>query len=486
MSITFVGFRASRKAIAAALDNSNRCDARLIVAAAAFVGFLLRLRGAEGDLWLDEIWTLRLISRAVSLPDIFLHTPHANNHYLNSVWLWLLGPETSPLIMRSAAVVMGALSIMAAAATTFKQGRIASVLAAALFATSYFFVHYGSEARGYAGMILCTLVAKAALDRLIEGGVGAAVWFAYASAVCIGVFFHMTMVAPAGALACAGLARMIDEGRLRRGALIAVLTGLACLPGLVFFVANTLEPNFALGNIETFTFSAMAKGLGGAVRATLGLPDAFSAAACVCVGAAVALVALSVLPRSRRYFPIVAVFVLPSLHVVFGAPVQYYPRFHLITALGLLLLVSEALATLLTRGPKARIVACAALALYAGMQTMALGNFFRESRGRYAEAVRFMTEKGPATYSSDGWTNEIDLVINYTAHRERALLTRIPFENMCQNPPDWFIDNTMPDDPGGPPDQRVLGDCARRYVQVRKFSAWGLSGFNWWLYRRVD
>ena len=244
----------------------------LIVGAAVALGIALRLRGAQGDLWLDEIWTLRLIAPLQSAADIFLRAPSDNNHYLNSLWLWLVGPEASTVTMRLASIIIGGLSIIAAAAACRRHSATAAAVAAILVATSYFFVHYGSEARGYAGMILCILTAKAALDRLLDDEASLGAWMLFALAICVGVFFHLTMVEAAGALALAALAQRFTESRPRRGFAIALVAGAACIPGLACFAAGMFSPRFHMGSLEPFTFDLFFQGLGGAIRATFGVP----------------------------------------------------------------------------------------------------------------------------------------------------------------------------------------------------------------------
>lgn len=297
------------------INSGERVDSYLerhlwVIAGAVLTGLFLRMRGAAGDLWLDEIWTLRLIGPATSVSDIFLRTPHDNNHYLNSAWLFAVGPEASTLAMRAASVVLGCLSVIAAAFATAKQAKTASVLAAALFATSYFFVHYGSEARGYSGMILCILSARAALDSLMEDRPPLLAWWIFFAAVCLGVFFHLTMVEAGSALACAALAQTLDEARLRRGVLIAAGAALACFPALGCFIYGAFSPQFGVGAMGPFTYDAMFRGLSGAARAVLGLPADMGDWLCILSTALAAAGALTLLPRSRRWFPIAAIFFL--------------------------------------------------------------------------------------------------------------------------------------------------------------------------------
>src|SRR5437762_2787603 len=52
---------------------------------------IIRTRAALNDLWLDEIWSLRLVGQISSPLDVFTKIHFDNNHYLNSLWLHLCG-----------------------------------------------------------------------------------------------------------------------------------------------------------------------------------------------------------------------------------------------------------------------------------------------------------------------------------------------------------------------------------------------------------
>src|SRR5438128_1765967 len=59
----------------------------ILVAAAA-----VRFACLFGDLWLDEIWSLRLLETVRSPVEILTRLLHDNNHPLNSLFLYLLMP----------------------------------------------------------------------------------------------------------------------------------------------------------------------------------------------------------------------------------------------------------------------------------------------------------------------------------------------------------------------------------------------------------
>src|SRR5438094_8386876 len=82
--------------------------------AIAAAGLTLRLLGARGDLWLDEIWSLTLLKPLTSIDQIFWRVNYDNNHFLNSAYLYLVGPDTSPLIQRGLSIMLGVFTILAA------------------------------------------------------------------------------------------------------------------------------------------------------------------------------------------------------------------------------------------------------------------------------------------------------------------------------------------------------------------------------------
>ena len=462
----------------------------LAVALAMLIGALLRVAGANDDLWFDEIWTLKLVSSAKSAGDILFHTPYDNNHFVNSLWMWGARPGAAPVVLRAFSVMLGVMTVPAAAMACRRHSEAAAMIAAFVFAIGYFFVHYGSEARGYSAMIFSIVAAKAALDRILEDPSGRAAWAAFFGAIAFGVISHITMLEAAGALALAGLAQSIAAGRRRRGLAIAAVAGAGVLPGLAIFLVNFLSPNFHMGMGGPFSYHLFLQGLAGAARTSLGAPAWLGDLGCVALVTAAALGALALHPAERRWFPFIAIFVIPALHVIGGLPNQFYPRFHLTTAVALALLMSEAIAALSQRADARRALAGLLAAGILVSQAAMLANFFATGRGGYVAAARFMTQDGPAAYTNDRLIGETNLVLDYVVHREGMPLSYVKAGDNCAAPARWMIDSTMSFDAGEPEMRRKLaaphGDCAIDYERVAVFRAYGLSGMNWWVYRRID
>jgi hypothetical protein len=170
------------------------------VAVLTLVGLALRIAAARGGLWTDEAWSVVFAAQARDPLGVFLRINHDNNHHLNSLWLQAVGMHASPLLERAPAILAGTLTIPVAALLFARRSAVGAVAAAALFAISPMMVVYGSEARGYALMILATLFMILLTTQAVEGRATAATrqWMALAAGV--GTLSHLTMVAPLGLL----------------------------------------------------------------------------------------------------------------------------------------------------------------------------------------------------------------------------------------------------------------------------------------------
>ena len=138
------------------------------LAAIMMLGLALRLWDARGGLWVDEAWSAQFVAQAGSPWGIFWRINHDNNHYLNSLWILLVGPYASPLLIRALSIATGTLSIAVAGAIGWRRDATTGLIAALLFAVSPILVAYGAEARGYGPMLLAMLVSVLLIDRWLD------------------------------------------------------------------------------------------------------------------------------------------------------------------------------------------------------------------------------------------------------------------------------------------------------------------------------
>ena len=454
-------------------------------------GFLLRVLAARGELWLDEIWTLLLLEDVSSWHEVFWNIPHVNNHVLNSLWLWFVGADAHPIWQRFASILLGTATIPVAALFIRRHGGDAAGLATALiFACGHIFVHYGSEARGYSGLILMTVLCADAADRFIAEPQRKGPVFQFALFGMLGSFFHLVMIASmsvigasASFLLLAKPLRFRDKGLPLLRLAVAAVVGVA--PAIVCFrMAGILKGHVVLGAQEPFTFADLTEGLAGAARSTLGLQTALPDFPVVSIAAIVACAALRVCPPRLMPASIVALFLLPALEVWFEPPNLHYARFHLPAACFLGLLAGASLGFSWNRGGWRKIVAITVAAVGLAGHAALLSQLLFYGRDACADAVARMTSAGPARYETNA--PETPWVVEHHLRRlgGRDLSQNHP-QASCAKPPDWYLLTTGRQYPEGR-DMENFGpaECKNTFARVAHYPAAPLSGMAWMLYRR--
>ena len=142
----------------------------LLLIAFVAIAVVLRIAAARGELWFDEVWSIRLVQEHVRSPaDIVLRLKHDGNHMLNTMVEYLVGPDGGSWSYRWPAVLFGSATVVLAAWVQRRRGWATAFAAAVLCGSSYWLVHYSSEARGYAYLSFFMLLAYAALWEAEEG-----------------------------------------------------------------------------------------------------------------------------------------------------------------------------------------------------------------------------------------------------------------------------------------------------------------------------
>lgn len=454
------------------------------------LGAWLRIAGSSGALWFDEIWSLQNLEGLSGPGGIIWGISQDNNHFLNSLWLWLVGPGASPLRMRAMAIAFGCGSIVMASRIVHREaGRTGALTAALLFAASPILVQYGSEARGYSGMVFGLLWAVDALSRFLDQPRANRPRLEFGLAIAIGALSHIEMLPAAAVLAGAVVVciawRTHEVAEVARAArdlasaytLGAAPVGLAIAAGIL----NTHVIRF--GDQTPFTVEKWLEGLGAMERTTLALPQSFGDAAPL--AATLGLIAVAALAIRRDFVLLTGalVVVFPLAEAAVRMPNVHIARFHLACAIGLLLLLASVLARLWERAGHMRVVAGALLAAGALGATVSLAAFLQAGRGDYVGAIRTM---GTGTYTSNDEAIA-KRTVRFYAPRVGAQLEWTSADR-CGHLPDWFVHvddnrNTNP-----PASTEMLGpaSCQVAYNLRSVHPYAGLSGVRWSIYRRAD
>jgi hypothetical protein len=479
-----------------------RGDFGVAIAAAAIlaVGLALRVAGARGDLWLDEIWTINLLAERAATPlDVFWRVQHDNNHHLYSLYAWFLPVWPPSLVLRLPAVLAGAATVAVAGLIGARRGRAEALIAMLLVALSYPLVHYGSEARGYGPMLLWALAAFHLVDADMAEGV-ARRRGRVALVLGAGFLFHLSMALVAGALGLwvlhAGWRETGSFAAARRRARAYFLPSLALFLALVVLLGAALAVNgYEIGGREPAAgFAArFVDNVGGTVGLVLGLPLALPHAASLAIAALAAAAAIVLLARrgdARAPFYAIVVFLFPGLLFVAGAPSSAFGRYYLFGLVFLLPLAAQVLALGWRRGGAARLAAAAALAFFLVGSIQAHALFLTYGRGDYRAALRFIAANTPGEVIEIGSDHPfrqptvLDYYLPQVAPEKR--IDHVPADALEARRPVWLLVHRGPAFPPAPPPPgaETLEVGGAVYPLAAVFRHWGLSGFDWLVYRR--
>jgi hypothetical protein len=480
----------------------------------------LRIMAARGELWLDEIWSLNLLTLASSPLDIFWRLTHDNNHHLNSLYLYYLGDDASVLARRSLAIGFGVASVAMAGLIGLRRGRSAALITMGLMALSYPMIHYSSEARGYGPMMFFVLLAFYGLEGFLNERRMAYSWL-FALAISLGFLSHMTIVFACLAFGLWGTVAILWDAATARQAMKDFLRCFApviLLGGAVLAVmfAGALVNGFFIGGGRIIAvgdhFIPFVSGTSVLLQLELGLPfsvdPVISLAAFLVLGLGI-IVTLLRQGDGRWGFYVIVLLVVPLVMLAIRIPYGAYPRYFLYSGVFLLVLLGQSLAALGKSGRPGKALLALLLVLFVVGQGFLIGDFLKYSRGQHKEALEYIASVSDAETVTLGSDKDFlsKTMINYYEPRRtdgRTFVYIEDFETATVNP-DWLL-MVRSECPGAIPlevcdllrrDRRDVAappvlrhqvpgsDDVVVYNLDREFLHWGLSGWNWSLYRKA-
>jgi hypothetical protein len=452
-----------------------------ITALALAAGVLLRVQGMLSAYWFDEIWSTAHALNASSLAELYTRA-HDNNHLLNTLAIYWIGPRDGWLLYRGLAFAAG---LVLLATAVFERGRSGAERAvrALLLGASPLVVLLSTEARGYAPALAAALAAWALLQRRLKSGALAPL-LGFNALLPLGmlshlVFAHVYLASFAYAIAVLRARGVGARGVLRELTLLFGLPGaLAVLHGLLFVrhMETGGGPEFGLG-----TFAARV------VAFSYGVPEwTWLSVALAGIGVGVFGSHLAAARRagdSRWVFDLVIVVASPILLVLLFAPSVIAVRYFALQVLFFLLAISDRLAAWLLRPGGARFAALGLLvAILLGNASHQLA-FARTGRGQYLAALRAMAAAEPGTGEirvAADHDSRARLLVDFYARFVDREFRFVRSDEIRELEPGWFLDHDV--HRGNPPRERI-GVLGRSYRLVGGYDFAYLSGFRWNLYR---
>ena len=450
---------------------------------------LLRLPGLSTDLWLDELWSLENSLRADSWQQLIFHTRIDNNHHLNSLYLYLVGPQANPVIYRLLAFISGIATVATAWMVGARESRLTAAVTALLFGSSYMMAFYATEARGYATVVWLTLAAWYFVIRYAEAPQRR---WAAGFAVCsiLGVMAHQTFMmffVAAYLWLDAHLQRTLPSLRVATRTTRRLFLAPAILIGLFYVTALLGQqigggPPYRFMTVVAQTLSAIA----GGPQAGAGL---WLTAVIVGVAFAVSIWSTRRVGDDRWMVYAAGGFVIPAMITVLRQPPTLFPRYFIVPAALLLLGTASWLSRRLVQGGAAMVSAAALIAAHVtGGIFHAIGD--ATSRGHYKQALQDIA----ASSTSDIVT--VASSPHYGGHDFRtAMLIRyytrsLPASRQLQyitedeypaDGTDWMIVETF----GESPQSSIVDRNGHTFELANVYLPGNLSGMTWYLYRRV-
>ncbi|SOB87884.1 Dolichyl-phosphate-mannose-protein mannosyltransferase [Sphingomonas guangdongensis] len=447
-----------------------------VVCLIAALAAALRIAAAQGGLWLDEAWSA-VFARDVGAPaGVFLRIHHDNNHHLNTLWLQLVGFHAAPVLQRGLSIASGAATVLVAAAFAARRGSVAAIVTAVLFAVSPILVTYGSEARGYAPMVLALLGAVLLIDRWLADRREPPLAVALAVLFLFGLLAQLTFAFSIPALGGWVVLRIWREGgpaaALRDAArllILPLLTAAATLASVLILLPGA--GGFQMGAFTPFTLTELGHGYGTMLAYALGLPLP-AAAVIAAAGVAAAVLVRDPVIASRRPFYLLAIVAAPLAMATLRLGNTGMPRYHLLAAVALLLLGGDLAA--IARLRRARLLAIGSLAFVTAASLLGAVRLVADQRADPGRALAIMAVTTPQDLSVALDRERASAVIEAAAAAHGA---PVRFDRCGR----WlFVDRD-----GTEPFAARPVRCGRYYSPVTEAHPTGLSGTHWRLYRRL-
>lgn len=475
----------------------------------AMLGLWLRWRAAQGELWLDEVWSMTLVAPLRHAGQVFWAISHDNNHFLNSLWLFAMGPDASVTSLRSLSIAFGGLAVLAAGWAGYgaKDGARAgaswfSGLIAALFcALGLAFVDHGSEARGYSGLITCAFVACGAWLRAVKADEFRMRWlWLMALATGLACLFHLTGVALAAVLGLAHLAvlrgRTGDMGAAFRQCVREFWPmALALTPAFASLAAGVaVTGKLTVGGLSPFSWERFLHGFAGMLVGLAGfLPEGMligggnAGPALVIIGAAAVifmlLLAKGLLGREIAALGICGLVIMPLAMALARLPNLEFARYFLVPAVIAVLVLAQGARALWRRGGANRAAGVAILLLAGLVNGAALPGYLASSRGQRLPLLEAIARSGDPSYATNS-RMRVPMMAQFLARRSGLVIRHVEEIDICQSRPLWFIGETA--DVSRAPPQIEAGPkaCPQVYVSSGMAST-GRAG-GWVLYQRQE
>ena len=448
------------------------------------------MRGAWNGLMLDEIWSLNLVSAISSPLEIFTKLHNSNNHYLNSLWLYVMGVRGNWPGYRILSILAGIGAVLVAGLIGRRRNQINAYFAMLLIGFSYVNILYSCEARGYSTLIFFSLLFYYWLEVFLERNdwrIAILISCSSILAFCSQLIFINAFVA---AILWSGWRLVKSKRPIRKVVTSMVLChGPPILFLWILYVVD-LRHMDAIEATETTLWRCYTTAIAWILPPLS--PGWWTYFMCLLATAGI-LAGISVLWRRNRdalLFFVTVILVAPVLLVILSHSTFLYVRHFLLSITFALMLISFALTSLYFCGWKGRIASACLLGVYLAVNAWPVANLFSNGQGNYGDAIRFLKEHSRAEVITIGGDQDfrVGTVLDFYG---RELFKDRPAAYYLQGNwppggPEWvIIQKEAYEEPSSPTKELGLRE-GHRWEFVKTVQAAPLSSQHWFIYHNVE
>ncbi len=360
-----------------------------LVALSIIVGALMRLWACQTEFSHDEVWAW-MDMQFMDSPLKILTYHRANNHYFYTLWLYILGGNASCVAYRLPSLITGVGSIVLMAVIAGRAGKTHAVVAAVLTALCFPLIFYSSEARGYASAVFFTLLCLDYMQRYKNSPK----WprdLLFSLYAVSGILCHLTFLCSYFAIAAWAVFPLVKNKRPLKELFLHLsryhLIPMSFLIFLYFVDLRVLHidggPKYSLGRI-----------IGDLACTTYGIvPNPTWSIILMILSGVVILAGLALLwaNKSDKWVLYVVGLPAPIIVILLMHPSFIHSRYCLVCLPLFLLLLTDVL-VYLSKLPGGRVAVAIFLSLYCGANSLTSLRLCQVGRGRYLEALQYMTD----------------------------------------------------------------------------------------------
>ena len=459
---------------------------RIFYAAGILMSGFLMVYAAQGDLWLDEIWSILFVETAKTPWEILSVYKNDSNHILNTIFLYLIGKQQNLLFYRMFAILSGIGSLVLLIKIASRWGHLESMFVLLLAGTSYPLILYFSEARGYAPAILFSLLSLYLLhESHIRPGPVKLVLFWIVS--ILGFLAHLTFIIVFLSLVVYIIHYEFSVDRtfiIKSWQVVKYLSVPAVF--IISFYFSYIRDIAIGGGPHVDKYAELVRG----ITCLLGLPESLWFAGLLIIALLLSFVAYMAYADKKPIwsFYLSVLIIVPAVVITVTNPAYFHFRYIIVCFPYYYLIVSFILAKTWRANKKITYVAVLIIGLYIAGQSLRLWPLFQYGRGSYQAIISEMANASAANViivgSDNDFRNRAVLFFYARFLRGGKTIQYVDQASWSIQPPEWLILHSLDEFTEPEPLIKILTDRTYRLIKTEKFS--GNSGFSWFLYHESN